>query len=135
MGSYSRRPAARGTWILAFGFWLWSAFIALGAGFVGALFAHASPATPYLGLGGWAAATAFVVLLLRDRRRTAAVALAASLALLSYPFFVGLTPSGRGNYAFGPVLALAALWNAARSRSGRTSGANRATTQLGDSAE
>lgn len=124
--------STRVTRILAFGFWVWSAFIAWGAGFVGTGLNceggegcksgspswlqpwtwgeyDVFPEAAYVGLVGLVASSAFVLFVLHRRPHAAAAAFAASVALLSYPFFAGLTPSGRGTFVFGPLLALASL--------------------------
>lgn len=124
--------------VLAFGFWVWSAFMTFGAGFVGAALNceggegctsgspswfrpwtwgeySVSPEVGYIALVGLAAATVFVVLVLLRRQLLAAGAFAASVALLIYPFFAGLTLSGRVIFAFGPLLAIASLVRLARS--------------------
>ena len=121
-------------WILALGFLLWSAFIALGAGFLGAVLSCSentegcnepgfpSPLRPWTwgeygvfpevvvpALDGLAAACAFVAFVVRRRRLYAGATLLLSLLLLSYPFFAGLTAEGRANFSFGPLLGLIAL--------------------------
>jgi drug/metabolite transporter superfamily protein YnfA len=126
------RIGTPGTRILALGFWAWSTFIAFGAGFLGAALNceggegcksgsparfqpwtwdeySVSPEAGYLGLLGLASASVFVVLVWRRRPALAGAALTASVALLIYPFFAGLTPSGRVAFALGPVLAVVSL--------------------------
>jgi hypothetical protein len=117
--------------ILAIAFWLWCAGITFGAGFLGSIlnceYGCSGDGTPswfepwtwgdhyvypealYIGLVGLAAATAFVVLLARKRLLLATAALILTLVLLSYPFFAGLTASGRVLFSFGPLLAITAL--------------------------
>jgi hypothetical protein len=67
------------------------------------------PHSFYLGLAGLAFAAAFVVLVFVHRRLLATLALLASMALLSYPFFAGLTGSGRAQFWFGSLFGLGAL--------------------------
>ncbi len=123
----------RGPVILAFGFWLWSAFILLGAGYIGAVLNcdsdgsgdfckpgfpswlepwtwghhYVFPETLYVGVPGLGAASLFVAFTIGRRRIPAAAALAVSFVLLSYPFFAGLTPYGRAVFSFGPLLGIA----------------------------
>ncbi len=119
---------------ISLGFWLWSAWIVVAAGFLGAVlncegFGECDSGSPswlqpwtwgnydvypeslFIGLAGLAAASAFVVLVLVARRRVpAAASLLVSLVLLSYPYFAGLTTEGRATFWFGPLLGLAALY-------------------------
>jgi hypothetical protein len=111
-------------------FWLWATFIAVGAGFLGASLnceygdceggfpAWSEPWTwgdyyvypeVTFAFAGLAAATAFAVLVFLGRRVLGVLALAASLVLLTYPFFAGLTPEGRSLFWFGLVFGLAAV--------------------------
>jgi hypothetical protein len=115
--------------VLAFGYLIWSAFIGLIAGYATILNCeygcsrgfpswlrpwtwgdhYVYPEAFYLGLLGLAAANVFVVLVWVHRPLAAAGVFAASVVLLSYPFFAGLTSSGRVQFALGPVLAIASL--------------------------
>jgi uncharacterized membrane protein len=58
---------------------------------------------------GLAGAIVFTMLVFGGRRLLAAVALGVTLLLLSYPFFAGLTSSGRVLFAFGVLFGLAAV--------------------------
>lgn len=125
------------TRLLAFAFLAWAALIAVAAGFVGAALNceggegcrpgpppwfqpwewgeyYASPESAYVGLAGLAAASVFIFQVRRRRPLVAAGALLVSLVLLSYPFFAGLTESGRGLLVFGPAPGIAALAALAR---------------------
>jgi hypothetical protein len=117
----------------AFGFWLWSAFIAVGAGFLGTLLNceagekwcktgfpswfqpwawgdyYVYPEATIAALMALVPATAFVALVVGRRQSSAAAAFVLSLVLLSYAFFGGLTSDGRVLFSFGPLLGLAAL--------------------------
>jgi hypothetical protein len=117
--------------LLASAYWLWSAFIAVVAGFLGSGLrcedGDCRPGSPprfqpwtwnhyyvvpeafYLGLGGLVAASAFVYFVVAGRLRHAVVAFLLSLALLIYPFFAGLTEEGREIFVLGPLLAVIAL--------------------------
>jgi hypothetical protein len=116
--------------IFAVGYWLWSATIAVVAGFFGAVLAceygcrpgsppwlqpwewgnyYVNPEATIIGLGGLLAATTFARYVVIREPRAAAVSFIVSLVLLSYPFFGGLTEEGRGVFAFGPVVGLASL--------------------------
>jgi hypothetical protein len=117
--------------VLAPSFWAWSAFIAFGAGIVGAgmscedrgcsydavdwmkpwtLEMHdVVPVVSYLGLAGFALATASVAAVIGRSSVTAGATFAAAVWLLSYPFFVGLTNEGQRHLWFGPVLGAAAV--------------------------
>lgn len=129
----------RGSVILAVGYWLWSAFIALVAGFIGAGSNceggegckpgfpswlepwtwgqhYVFPETLYVGLPGLGAASLFVAFTISRRPLAAAAAFAVSLAFLSYPFFGGLTPYGRAMFSFGPLLGAAPVVNLFRQR-------------------
>lgn len=119
------------TKLFAIGFLLWSAFIALAAGFVGAGLAceggdcrYGSPSwfEPWtwgeysvypeagiLAVIGLVPASAFVAFAITRRRWRGALALVTSLVLLSYTYFGGLTPEGRATFSFGPVLGVVAL--------------------------
>jgi hypothetical protein len=118
--------------VLALGFWLWAAGIAAGAGFLGTslncesgegcLGDSASWLTPWTwgdhyvypeaGIAAviaLAPAGAFVAFVILGRWWPAVVTFAASLVLLSYAFFGGLTRAGRVIFCFGPLLGAAAL--------------------------
>jgi len=119
--------------VLAFGYWLWSLFIAVGAGFLGALLnCESGEKWCKAGFPSWfepwawgdyyvypeatiaaavalAPTTLFVVLVVRQRQPSAAAAFVLSLLLLSYAYFGGLTSDGRALFSFGPFLGLAAL--------------------------
>jgi hypothetical protein len=120
--------------ILATGYWLWSAFIAVAAGLIGSALNcehgysadgdpswlrrwasgdhYVYPKAFWVGLAGVAFATGFVVLVFLGRRLLAALALVASLELLGYPIFAGTTPEERGlavpalAFAVGALVAL-----------------------------
>ena len=124
--------------ILALGFLGWCVFITVGAGVLGSGLNceygdcrdgsppwlepwtwgdyYVYPTAFFIGLSGLVAASAFVGLVWKGRHRAAAGALVVTLALLSYPFFAGLTPSGRMLFWPGALLGLAALLT---SRSGK----------------
>jgi hypothetical protein len=68
---------------------------------------------------GALAAIAFAASLLADRFWIAVGCLGASAVLLRYPFFAGLTGSGRLVFAYGPLLGVGALISA---RAGRAPG-------------
>lgn len=72
------------------------------------------PEATFIGFAGLLAASAFIYLVVVARQRSAIVTFALSLALLSYPFFAGLTSEGRWTLMFGPLLGVIAL--ASRSR-------------------
>jgi hypothetical protein len=118
--------------VLAVGFWLWSASIAAGAGFIGTLlncdgaFSCKTSSPPWLEPWVWGEyevfpeativaaaalipASAFVAFVITRRELKAAAALVLSVALLSYAYFGGLTPEGRAVFWFGPLLGVAAL--------------------------
>lgn len=130
---------------LAFAFLIWAGFIAVGAGFIGALLNCGEdtdgcddpgfpsliepwtwgrfdvfPEVFFVALAGLASAGLFVVFVLRGARLVAAVTFALALALLSYPFFAGLTDHGRALFAWGLLLGLAAVVTTRR-RTGTTS--------------
>jgi hypothetical protein len=132
---------------LAVVYWLWAAFVGLVAGWIGAVLSCeegcATGSPPLLrpwqwddydvagrvfaiGALGFAMASVFAVAVLLRRPWLGAGCLAGSVVLLSYPFFAGLTASGRSLLAFGPVLGIAALLTA---RSGPTRGVMRSRTQ------
>lgn len=119
--------------LLAIGYWLWSAFIAVGAGLIGAALNCGEgeicesgsppllkpwvwgdyedvPAVRYIALGGLLASSAFVVAVYLGRRVLAVITLLVSAAFLSYPFFAGLTSQGRLLFGFGAVFGLAAIF-------------------------
>jgi hypothetical protein len=122
-----------GRHVFAFGFWLWCAFIAVSAGFLGTLLNCESgeggcnagfpswfqpwtwgdyyvyPEATIVALIALVPATAFVALVVGRRQSPAAAAFVLSLVLLSYAFFGGLTSEGRSLFFFGPLLGLAAL--------------------------
>lgn len=104
--------------LLAIGYWLWSAFIAVGAGFLGAMFNCGEgeicesgsapalqpwtwgdydtvPAVRYLAIAGLLAGTAFVLAVYRGRRALAVTTLLVSAVVLSYPLSAGLTTPAR----------------------------------------
>ena len=115
---------------LAICFWLWAAFITLGAGVVGAILNceygdceggfpawtepwtwgdyYVYPEVTFVALAGLGAATAFAVLVFLGRRWLAALALLLTLAVLTYPYFGGLTVEGRALLWWGALLGLAA---------------------------
>jgi hypothetical protein len=127
--------------VLAWGFWLWSTFIAVGAGFFGAVLncEHLSckqgspswfqpwtwgdyyvfPEVTYIAFVAFLCTGAFVGLVVARRQTAAVVALACSVALLAYPYFAGLTAYGRALFSFGPLLAIGAL-AALRASDGRS---------------
>jgi hypothetical protein len=125
-------PATSARSVLALGFWVWAAGIAGGAGFLGAGLnceggegcapgsaSWLEPWTwgdhyvyPEAGIAGLAAlvpASAFVAFVILRRWWPAAVAFAATLVLVSYAFFGGLTREERAVFSFGPLLGVAAL--------------------------
>jgi hypothetical protein len=116
--------------VLGFAFWVWSAFITFGAGFVGAALNcehgcshqpvqwakpwtlgnhYVYPEVFIIGLIGFAAASLAVLFIRRRQPVHAAALLMVSLLLLSYPYFAGLTSEGRRLLWFGPLLGAAAL--------------------------
>jgi hypothetical protein len=117
--------------LLAVGYWFWAAFIAIGAGIFGAALNtceegcrddfppllepwawgdyYAYPEVSFIAFAGLIVASAFAVFIFRRQPIPATLALLGSLALLSYPFFAGLTDLGRATYAYGPFLAIIAL--------------------------
>jgi hypothetical protein len=118
--------------LLTWSFWLWSAALAFGGGVVGASLNCGEgdicrdgspgwlepwtwgdysvyPEVSYVSAAGFAAASAFLVLTTRRRRMPATIAFFVSLVLLSYPYFAGLTESGRGLFVFGPLLGAGAV--------------------------
>jgi hypothetical protein len=120
--------------VLAICFWVWAAFIAAAAGFVGAVLNtgcgdddgcedgfpsflepwtwgeyYVYPEVTFVALAGLAAASALAVLAFLGRQLLGAVALVVSLVLLSYPFFAGLTSSGRALFWFGALFGIAAV--------------------------
>ncbi len=134
------RVRVRSQSVLAVAFWLWAAFIAIGAGFIGSALNCESdegckPGSPswlrpwtwgdfyvypeamIVGLAALVPGTAFVVFVVTDRRLPAAAALLPCLVLLGYPYFAGLTTSGRTTFGFGPLLGFAAIYVMRRSRS------------------
>ncbi len=127
--------------VLAVAYCLWAAFVGLAAGSVGAILSceggcqDGSPpwlspwawddydvagTTFVLGLLGVLAATAFAASVFVRRWWAAIGCLAASVVLLSYPFFAGLTGSGQLLVACGLVLGVGALVAAMRSRRPRS---------------
>jgi len=122
------------SWILAFGFFLWSAFVAIGAGILGSILNCSEtaegcdqsgfpsllepwtwgeydvyPEVGLIALAGLVFACAFLVFVVRGRRLPAGITLLLNLVLMSYPFFAGLTGEGQAAFSFGPLLGLAAL--------------------------
>ncbi len=118
--------------MFAAAFWLWSAFVAVAAGFFGtALNCEGGegckpgfpswlqpwtwgeysvfPEATFFGLAALVVVSAFVYFIVVDRQGLAALAFVLGLALSSYPYFAGLTTSGRAIFSFGPILGLAAL--------------------------
>jgi hypothetical protein len=67
------------------------------------------PEAFFVGVAGLVAGSGFVFSVFRGRKLRAALFLAGSIALLSYPFFAGLTSEGRALFSFGPLLGFAAL--------------------------
>jgi hypothetical protein len=117
--------------VLAVGYWLWAAFIAVGAGFLGAVLNceygdceggfpplaepwvwgdyYVFPEVTFVAFAGLVPATAFVALVHFGRRWLAALTLTLSLVILVYPYFAGLTAEGGAVFWFGPLLGLAAV--------------------------
>lgn len=105
-----------GAKVLAFGFWLWAALMAVGAGYFRSILNceyqscedgspswvepwawgdyYVYPEVSFVGLVGLVAASLFVVCLLKDRRPHAAIALLVSLILMTYPYFAGFEAVG-----------------------------------------
>jgi hypothetical protein len=125
--------------LLAFGFWLWCAFIAVGAGFIGAVLNceggegcksgspswlqpwtwgnfYVYPEVTIIAFVALVPATAFVVFVITRRPVLAVVAFVVSNILISYAFFAGLTPEGRALFWFGPLVGIAAIYLMSRSR-------------------
>jgi hypothetical protein len=121
-----------GRWVFALGFWLWAAFVAVVAGFLGSGLNcdegnycaggdpswlrpwtwgdhDVYPTAGIVGLVGLVSASVFVALVVLGRRWSAALSLALSIVLLSYAFFAGLTGEGRALLCFGPLLGAAAV--------------------------
>jgi hypothetical protein len=119
-------------WVFALGFWLWAAFVAGVAGFLGSGLNceggngcsegdpswlrpwtwgdhYVYPKAGVVGLVGLIPASAFVALVILCRRRSAAVSLCLSIVLSSYAFFAGLTAEGRALLGFGPLLGVVAV--------------------------
>ncbi len=67
------------------------------------------PETLWLGTAGLVLASVYLLLVFTGRRLLAFVALLTSLALLSYPFFGGLTTEGHPLFSFGPLLGVLGL--------------------------
>lgn len=135
MTSDGRIDGRRGlSLVLAAAYLVWSGFLALGAGFIGALLncsentdgCHSAgfpsllepwtwddfdvfPEVFFIALAGLLAAVALLVSVLKGRRPLAAIAFASSLVLLSYPFFAGLTDEGRTLLASGALLGFGAV--------------------------
>ena len=118
--------------VLALGFWLWTVGIAGGAGFLGTALNCESGEGCKAGSQSWlepwtwgdhyvypeaavtalvalVPASAFVAFVVFSRWWAALGSFAASLALISYAFFGGLTPAGRATFSFGPFFGVAAL--------------------------
>jgi hypothetical protein len=118
--------------VFALGFWLWAAFIAGAAGFLGSGLNceggngctegdpswlrpwtwgdhYVYPRAGIAAIAGVVVASAFVALVLACRRWSAAVSLGVSVVLLSYAFFAGLTTEGRALLCFGPLVGVAAV--------------------------
>lgn len=116
--------------LLAVGYWFWSATIGVIAGFFGAVLAceygcksgspswlqpwtwgsyYVYPEATIMGALGLVVASAFVGFVFKGQRLAAAASFVIALALLSYPYFGGLTAAGRELFAFGPVLGFAAM--------------------------
>jgi hypothetical protein len=118
--------------VFALGFWLWAAFVAGVAGFLGSGLNcedgtdcaerdpswlrpwtwgdhYVYPRAGIVALVGLVPATAFVALIVLGRRRSAALSLGLSVVLLSYAFFAGLTTAGRALLCFGPLLGVVAV--------------------------
>jgi hypothetical protein len=121
-----------GRWFFALGFWLWAAFVAGVAGFLGSGLNcdegndctggdpswlrpwtwgdhYVYPKAGIVGLVGLIPASAFVALVVLRRRWSAALSLGLSIILLSYAFFAGLTGEGRALLCFGPLLGAVAV--------------------------
>jgi hypothetical protein len=116
---------------LAICFLLWAAVVAVGAGFLGAVLNceygdcesgfpawsepwswgdhYVYPEVTFVAFAGLAGAIVFTMLVFGGRRLLAAVAHGVTLLLLSYPFFAGLTSSGRALFGFGVLFGLAAV--------------------------
>ena len=118
--------------VLALGYWVWAAGIAGVAGFLGTLLNceggegcvpgsaswlapwtwgdhYVYPKAGIAALVGLAPATIFVAFVVLGRWWPAVLAFAASLVLLSYAFFGGLTREGQAVFGLGPLLGVAAL--------------------------
>jgi hypothetical protein len=118
--------------VLALGYWLWALGIAGGAGFLGTALNCEGGEGCRPGSGSWlepwtwgdhyvypeaaiaavvalVPTTVFVAFVIVGRWGPAAVAFVASLVLLSYAFFGGLTPEGQALFSFGPLLGVAAV--------------------------
>jgi hypothetical protein len=117
----------------AVAYWFWAAFITIVVGGFGAALKtceegcrddfppplepwrwgdyYAYPEVTFIAFAGLIVASAFAVFIFRRRPIPATLALLGSLALLSYPFFAGLTDLGRTTftYGFGSFLAVIAL--------------------------
>jgi hypothetical protein len=119
-------------YVFALVFWLWSAFVAVAAGYLGTMLNcesgegckagspswlrpwswgdyHVYPQATVAAVAALVTASVFVVLVAARRQWLAAAALVLSVALLSYAYFGGLTPEGRAYFWFGPFSGLAAL--------------------------
>jgi hypothetical protein len=117
--------------LLTLAYWIWAAFIAVGAGIFGAALNtcdegcrddfpplvepwawgeyDAFPEVTFIAFAGLVAVCAFALFMYQRRFVPASLALLCSFALLSYPFFAGLTDEGRATLAFGPALGVVAL--------------------------
>lgn len=131
LAAYDER-VRRVTRVLAFGFWLWCAFIAFGAGFLGTLLNceggngckagspswlqpwtwgehYVYPEAWIIAVIALIPASAFVAFVVAHRQWPGVLALVLSTLLISYAYFGGLTSDGRSVFWFGPLLGLAAL--------------------------
>ena len=118
--------------VLALAFFAWCAFITVAAGVIGSILNceysgdctagspswlepwtwgdfYVYPTALLVGLIGLVSAGAFVALVWARRRSAAALALLVAGVLISYPFFAGLTASGRMLLWPGVLLGVAAL--------------------------
>lgn len=117
---------------LTIAFLAWCVFVTVGAGFIGSglnceysgdcqdgspawleLWTwgdyYVYPTALLIGVVGLLAATGFVGLVWARRRSAAAVTLVVTVTLMRYPFFAGLTASGRMLFWPGVLLGVAAL--------------------------
>ena len=127
--------------LLALAFLVWCAFLTFGAGFIGTILNceygcdgsgsvpwlkpwtlgsyYVFPEVFYIALVGLLSATLFTVAVVRRHLIPSVAALVATLVLLAYPFFAGLTSEGRRLFWFGPFIGIAALAVSRRNRQTR----------------